>query len=126
MTYSTLENSIWSTQWSSTNCKSMFKIPTKKLKRCQRFIVDYGKKYSISYGEIMDKGIPVVLEKVKNFYSDPNIQKHQLKELGDYLKIFVYDVNDHFKWSTFFKLEWYYPIKYTILKSYGLIGKKIK
>ena len=128
MTYSRWTNSIWYTFWSGDSCRLQFKLPTKKLKRCQQFEVNYTLSHKISYGEMVDKGINKILKDIENDYpneSYPKVTKNSLNELGGYMRIFLQDVDSHFTWINFFSLEWIYPLKYHIFVKGKFIGKKV-
>ena len=114
MSYSRWSNSKWYTFWSGCGT-TQFKLPTQKLKNCQTFqIVDMpGTK--ITYGELMDRGIYRILQDVRDVYLGEYITENEIFELKMYLLEFMIDVDNHFRWFTFFRYEWYYPIRYKIV-----------
>ena len=122
MAYSRFGSSCWYTYWYAENTMQ-FKLPTKKLKYSQIFEVGDEPKYSISYGKIIEFGLERVIEDVKEYYSTPlgeilevkNPTDKEIEELGRYIIKFVHDIDDYFKYKNFFRLEWYYPIKYKLI-----------
>ena len=140
MAYSRFSTSTWYTFWFASEME--FKLPTKKLKNDQVFEICDFPSYHITYGELKSKDWRVILKDIKRFYKRPHqgkiLSNHdengklvyetttypaknptakELNELVDYFKAFVKDVDDHFKFWTFVRYEWYYPIKNKI-KSY--------
>jgi hypothetical protein len=136
MAYSRWGSSIWYTYWAASSLDSTFKWPTKELKNAQVFhICDYPS-YSITYGELKEKGGLAILKDVVEFYSkshpvklfkdfdsngeviyedtmtEPkNITKSDLSELSYYFQQFIEDIDQHFELGTFLMHEWYYPIR---------------
>lgn len=70
MDYLTREDSYWNCYWSDTlSVKTRFRLPTKKSKDGQVFEIYDIISYSISYGEIIFKGIDMILSEIYNFYN---------------------------------------------------------
>ena len=134
MAYSRFSTSTWYTFWFASEME--FKLPTKKLKNNQEFEICDFPSYHITYGELKSKDWRVILKDIKRFYKRPHQGKSfldididgnpiykqttypaknptakELNELVDYFKAFVKDVDDHFKFWTFVRFEWYYPIR---------------
>ena len=121
MAYSRWSNSRWYTYWEQCDT-TQFKFPTQKLKNCQIFKIADLPETKITYGELYEKGIYNVLQEVKDAYSGEDITNEQMFELKQYILQFMIDIEKHFKWYTFFRYEWYYPIRnkiiWKILKNY--------
>ena len=114
MSYSRWSNSVWYTFWTSISEDTQFKLPTKRLKNNQVFEICDLQNYYISYRELDELGVDVVVDQVKKFYSKSNSEE-EFEELKGYLLAFMDDVDDHFKWKNFFKYEWYYPFRNKII-----------
>lgn len=122
------KTSVWYTFWSancSTDCE--FKLPTKKNKDDQCFeICDYPP-YYVSYGTLDKDGIKKVVKDIQDFYRENNKET----ELSDYTSLrwylvqFMCDVDEHFKYHTFFYHEWYIPVRNQIVWKYRSIKKKL-
>lgn len=134
MSYSRWSNSCWYTFWASYGNED-YSLPTKKRKRSQVFEICGIPSYYITYGDLQDKKIEVIIQEVKEFFLqehninlldsfdngvatyketkiDPYVYtQDELEELKGYLESFDKDVNEHFKWSTFFYYEWWLPIR---------------
>jgi hypothetical protein len=141
MPYSKWSNSVWHTFWASLGQSQNFKYPTQQLKNSQVFeIYDYPN-FVITYNHIKNNKIDDVLNEIKECYSQPHMtsefhwneitgeaefveQEHPAKnptdkeilELKGYIEDFINDVDNYFKWYTFFKYEWWYPIKRKITR----------
>ncbi len=127
MSYSRWSNSVWYTFWTSMSEDTQFKLPTKRLKNNQVFEICDLQNYYVSYRELDELGVDVVVDQVKKFYSDElqwfkteekykkTVTEEEFEELKGYLLAFIDDVDDHFKWKNFFKYEWYYPFRNKII-----------
>lgn len=146
MSYSRWYNSTWYTFWSaSTGVTSRYKWPTRKLKRQQTFEICDFPSYYLTYGELEDKGINSVLLDIRRFYKSShdgeifsgwneledgykipiykattygpkNPTEDEILELMGYIREWQEDVDRHFKFTTFMKYEWYYPIRNKIIR----------
>lgn len=124
MSYSRWSNSKWYTFWSGCG-ETQFKLPTQKLKNCQTFQIFDMPGTKITYGELMDKGIYMILQDVRDVYLGEYITEEEIFELKMYLLEFMVDVDNHFRWFTFFRYEWYYPIRNKIVWTFKKNFKKI-
>lgn len=154
MSYSRWYNSTWYTFWSaSTGVTSEYKWPTKKLKRDQIFEICDFPSYYLTYGELEDKGMYGVMSDIRKFYNKPHngqIFSHweeleggrkkpayqdtvypakepteeEIRELMGYIAEWREDVDRHFKFTTFMKYEWYYPIRNKIIRLWKKIKKR--
>ena len=139
MAYSRWGSSTWYTFWSADGENTQFRWPTERLKRSQCFQVCDFPSYTFTYGEMMDKGIDVVLVEIGRFYSQDhsgkmldkwedgkleyketdfkakNPTEDEVLELFGYMLRWEADVNEHFKFWTFMRFEWWYPIRNQIL-----------
>lgn len=136
MSYSRWTTSTWYTFWSAAGPNMNFKWPTKELKDAQVFEICDFRPYSITYGELKEKGGLAILKEVEEHYSksspavilkgfnddgeaiyedtmtEPkNPTKAQLSELGYYFQQFIEDVDQHFEIGNFLFHEWYCPIR---------------
>lgn len=113
------KQSNWYCFWSSMGGEdSTYKLPIRRLKRNQVFEICDMPCYHVTYGEIIDRGIPAIIDDIRLFYDYPHgdwpAKKPTEKEMMmmyDYIKRFIQDVDDHFKTWNFFMFEWYYPIR---------------
>jgi hypothetical protein len=140
MSYSRWSTSVWYTYWTcfSEDCK--FKLPTARLKNNQVFeICDFRKNIFFTYKEIAED-VDACIEQVVEYYSKPFEGKMlksidpdgeaayedvvhepviysqaELEELRGYMLDFKQDIDEHFRLKQFFLLEWYYPIRNSIL-----------
>ena len=129
--------STWYTFWRSCEENCDFKFPSKRLKYEQCFEICDFPSYNIYYYEIKIYGIDKIIKNVEEFYSKShninkfkdfskenkkpiyekttynpkNPTKEELQELKGYILEWVKDVDDHFKFKTFFLYNWYYPIR---------------
>jgi hypothetical protein len=130
MSYSRWGDSIWDTFWCVSHDKK-YQFPSQKLKNEERFEICDFPSYLVSYGTIKNKGIDVVLNEVKEYYSKEhhgrifdgfvdgkihykdgvfdvkNPTYEQILELKGYLEEFIKDVDDWYKWKNYFYYEWY-------------------
>jgi hypothetical protein len=111
MTYSRWsDGSGWYCRWSSFSPKTTFRLPTRMLKNSQLFEIYDSPKYFITYGDIKDKGISLVLDEIRSYYKHKRPSEQHMMCMMEYVSKFVNDVDNHFKPTTFFKYEWIYPI----------------
>lgn len=140
MAYSRFSTSVWYTFWFAQEME--FKWPTKKLKNSQVFEICDFPSYHITYDELKSKDWRTIIKDIKRFYKRPHSGKllgtdengkmvynpttypaknptaQELNELIDYFKAFIKDVDDHFKFWTFVRYEWYYPIRNKIYRKF--------
>lgn len=124
MSYSRWSNSKWYTFWAGCG-DTKFKLPTQKLKNCQIFHIAGMPGTKITYGELMDRGIYMILQDVRDIYLGEYITEEEIFELKGYLLEFMIDVDNHFRWFIFFKYEWYYPIRNKLIWTFKKKFKKI-
>jgi hypothetical protein len=110
---------------------STYKLPTRRLKRNQVFEICDTPCYHITYGEIIDKGIPAIIDDIRLYYDYPHDNllakkptEKELMDMYDYIKRFIQDVDDHFKLQNFFLYEWYYPYRNKVNRIWKRIIKK--
>ena len=108
--------SIWYCYWSSYSPKTSFKLPTKLLKNRQLFEICDSPKYFITYGEIKEKGISLVLDEIRHYYKHKRPKEEHMMQMMDSLNSFIEDVDHHFKPLQFIKYEWIYQIKNILTK----------
>lgn len=136
MSYSRWSNSRWYTFWSSMgSSQTEYKWPTQKLKDSQVFEICDFPSFYITYGELKRKSRSAVLHEVEKHFSEPftiypkqfvdgemveeepvtkKARKptwEELMELQDYFNNFIKDIDNHFRFWTFMKYEWYYPFR---------------
>lgn len=143
MSYSRWSNSTWYTFWSAFTSEE-YKWPSKKLKNSQVFEICDLPSYRFTYGELQDLGIYAILKKIKKFYSKQhsiemfkkwkdgkavyrkkivkakNPTEEEMLELVRYIREWEKDVEEHFKFWTFIRYEWWYPIRNKILNKIKL------
>ena len=139
MSYSRWGSSTWYTFWSAIGDDSQFKWPTKRLMRAQCFQICDMPSYTFTYGELVDKGHNQILANIFAFYKtehpgkilkELNLDKleyedtvypaknpscNEILELFGYISNWEDDVVEHFKFWTFMRYEWWYPIRNQIL-----------
>ena len=118
------KGSVWYCFWNKTKASMHFKLPTNKLKNKQVFQIYDVPSYSVTYGDIKDKGISKVLDEISSFY---NKHKKRPKEkdmmmLMTYIRHFENNVNKEFILPTFLYNNWIQPIKNS---KYGRIFKRV-
>jgi hypothetical protein len=143
MSYSRWSNSIWYTFWTSASPQCDFRWPTKQLRDSQLFEICGIPSYTISYGEIIEKGIPVILREVHDYYNQTHacslldgwdeqrkplyspttilaqsFTESELQELGEYIAQFASDVEHNFQYINFIKKYWWHVIRYTLFNRY--------
>jgi hypothetical protein len=130
------KDSIWYTYWSAVSIDSTYKWPTKELKYSQVFEICDTPSYRFTYGLLQSKGMYMIMRDIRKFYSSDHKQKffiklnengqpeyeetivgaknptsEQMLELLSYIREWERDVEEHFKFWTFIKYEWWYPIR---------------
>jgi len=80
------------------------------LKNSQLFEIYDSPKYFITYGDIKEKGMGLVLDEIRLYYKHKRPSELHMMNMMEYVNKFVSDVDDYFKPMTFFKYEWIYPI----------------
>lgn len=131
MLYSKWDDSVWYTYWVNIRDDKSYKLPTIKLKESQIFEICDVPSYTITYREIKRRGIENVINEINDIYAKPydnsrliwnpdtcrteydeciypakNPTDVELNELKEYIKEFINDVDETFKWVNFFKLYW--------------------
>ena len=95
------KQSNWYCFWSSMgNEDTMYKLPTRRLKRKQVFQICDIPSYYVTYGEIMDKGIPAIIDDIRHYYYYSHGEykakrptEKDMMQMYDYIKIFVDDID---------------------------------
>lgn len=133
MSYSRWGNSRWYTYWSE-DTPIHFKLPTKRLKRKQVFVISDFPSYFISYGDLQDLGMGMIWDKIRQFYwrehpytklpSAKKPSETEMQELMEYIKQWRQDVDEHFKLPVFLKYEWYFPLRNKILRLWKRLKRK--
>lgn len=148
MSYSRWSNSVWYTYWTTFSPEMEYKLPSHDLKRYQILEIAAQTNCHVTYGDIEDFGLKGVIKKIKKHYSQPykqtikvwdeenqqlketevlhppmNPTLEQLNELVGYIAEFQKDVDEHFRWSTFFYYEWWLPTKNSLIFKYRKIRK---
>lgn len=137
MSYSRWSDSVWYTYYTAFSPPCEFRLPTKKLKGEQLFEICDFPSYFISYEDIIDLGVDVVLQNVNVFYSKghdgknlkevnvyndgfiyekityppKNPTNEELEELRTYIEMFKEDVDNDFKLMNFIRNNWYFPLR---------------
>lgn len=120
MAYTNFSSSNWFTFWSSAFSKpKRFKLPTKKLKYGQVLeIKDQLNTYYVKYGDLINDGLGNILDRIRaqssnNYPGSPfrNPTAAELHQLIDVLDKFEKDINEHFRFWTFIRYEWWLPAK---------------
>ena len=133
MSYSRWGQSRWYTYWAE-DTPIHFKLPTRRLKRRQVFVISDFPSYFLSYGDLEDKGMGLVWDEIRQFYwrehpytKLPPAKKPsetEMQELMVYIQQWRQDVDEHFKLSFFLKYEWYFPLRNKILRLWKRVVKK--
>jgi hypothetical protein len=150
MSYSRFGNSTWYTFWAADSADCRFKWPTEKLKNNQVFQICDFPSFTFTYGKLQKAGMSAILAKVEKFYTKEhkgqifkewkgsemvyedtvyeakNPTQLELDELLLYIREWEKDINKHFKFWTFMRYEWYYPIKTKMLWKLDGLKEKIK
>ena len=136
MAYSRWGNSTWYTYWSaSESSDARYRFPSKEIKGSQIFMICDMPSFSFTYGELQMKGVYVMLNKIKAFYSKSHKgeifkewkdgkmvyeettfpakspSEDEMLELLSYIREWEKDIEEHFKFWNFIKWEWYYPFR---------------
>lgn len=134
MSYSRFSTSTWYTFWAANSEDCRYKWPTKKLKNNQVFQICDFPSFTFTYGKLKKVGIDGITAKVQKFYSKNhraqipsrewksdeivyNDVEYKAKkpsndeiiELVGYIKAWEDDVDNHFRFWTFIKREWWVP-----------------
>jgi len=150
MAYSRWGSSTWYTFWSADSCNLQYRWPTQKIKRLQCFQICDMPSFTFTYGELKDKGICVVLGEICDFYKKAhpgkilksldinekfeyedtvypakNPSEDEVLELFKYICEWEKDIDEHFKFWTFIKYEWWYPTRNKILWKIQSIRSKL-
>lgn len=121
MSYSRWSNSVWYTFWTWNGEGDEFTFPTQSRKNTQTFEICDLVTYYVTYGELDELGVDIVIDQIREFYSKQykwslgdykkDVTEEELEELKGYLLQFMNDIDDHFRWKNYFKYEWYYPLR---------------
>ena len=127
-----------------------YKWPTKKLKDNQVFEICDMPSYHITYGELTTRSRSAILHEIEEHFAqdfeyrgfdydeesgklvrgETKIQKgkrptwEELNELQEYFSQFIKDVDDHFRFWTFIKYEWYYPFRNKFIFKYRKLKER--
>ena len=114
MSYSRWSTSRWYTFWSAMGAaQTEYKWPTQKLKDGQVFEICDMPSYYITYGELKRRSRSAILHEIEQSFENDSRRPtwDELVELQEYFTRFIKDVDDHFRFWTFMKYEWYYPFR---------------
>ena len=151
MSYSRWSNSRWYTFWSAMGAaQTTYKWPTQELKDSQVFEICDMPSYYITYGELKRRSRSAVLHEIEEHFAtnfevpdydyDEESGKleskgikvfegtrptwDELNELQLYFTRFIKDVDDHFKFWTFIKYEWYFPFRNKFIFKYRKLKQR--
>jgi hypothetical protein len=127
MSYSRWSNSRWYTFWSANGAEpTEYKWPTQKLKDGQVFEICDIPSYFITYGQLRDTSRSKVLHEIEELFAKDGIRPtwDELNELQLYFARFIKDVDDHFRFWTFMKYEWYVPFRNKIIIKYRTLKQR--
>lgn len=143
MSYSRWNTSTWYTYWSGDSPSCEFKLPTRKLRYSQIFEICGIPDYQITYGDLMTKDLRTILDQVKSYFLQPckremlvdirdgewiyeereipgtRYTEQEMVELMGYLNKFVKDVHDSFELKTFFRTNWWIPLRSKIRRLFN-------
>lgn len=105
--------SKWYCFWNKSKLPMQYKLPTKSFKKKQIFQIYDVPSYSVTYGDIQEKGISKILDEISSFY---NKNKKRPKEkdmmaLMTHIRSFQNDVDKEFDVLTFLYYNWIQPTK---------------
>ena len=151
MSYSRWSNSRWYTFWSSMGAEqTQYKWPTQRLKDNQIFEICDMPSYFITYGELKSRSRSAILHEIEEHFAadfehrgvnyneesgefergEVKVVKgkrptwDELNELQDYFSRFIEDVDNHFKFWTFMRYEWYYPFRNKFIFKYRKLKER--
>jgi len=149
MSYSRWSNSRWYTFWSANGAvPTEYKWPTQKLKDSQVFEICDMPSYYITYGDLKRRSRSAILHEIEEHFAadfdwhdieivDGKLEQgkskiikgkrptwDELNELQLYLARFTRDVDDHFRFWTFMKYEWYLPFRNRIIFKYRKLKQR--
>ena len=149
MSYSRWSNSRWYTFWSAMGAEpTEYKWPTQKLKDNQVFEICDMPSYHITYGDLKRRSRSAILHEIEEHFAadfdwhdieivDGKLERgkskiikgrrptwDELNELQLYLARFIKDVDDHFRFWTFIKYEWYFPFRNRIIFKYRKLKQR--
>jgi len=150
MAYSRFGDSTWYTFWAADSADCRYKWPTKQLKNNQVFQICDFPSFSFTYGKLQKAGMGGIISKVAKFYSKEHTGQifkewkgsetiyqdtiytakkptgEELNELMVYIRKWEADVDSHFRFWTFIRHEWYYPIRNKIYWKLKDLTNRIK
>lgn len=149
MSYSRWSNSRWYTFWSANGAyQTKYKWPTQKLKDSQVFEICDIPSYYITYNELKERSRSAIMHEIEEHFAkdfewrdieivdgklergEPKTIKgkrptwDELNELQLYLACFIKDVDDHFRFWTFMKYEWYFPFRNKFIFKYRKLKQR--
>ena len=114
MAYTRFSDSTWYTYWSTEQSKkTQFKLPNKKLKNGQYLeIIGPNITTGFTYGDLLKKGLGQILDEIRNGCEKGKLPTAaQFHELIHVIDKFEADLNQHFRFWTFMRYEWWLPIR---------------
>lgn len=150
MSYSRFGNSTWYTFWAADSADCRYKWPTKQLKNNQVFQICDFPSFTFTYGKLQKAGMSGIITKVEKFYAKEHAGQifkewkgsemlyedtvyeakkptgQEIAELIGYIRAWEADVDQHFRFWTFIRYEWYYPIRSNIRWKLEALKEKIK
>ena len=116
--------SVWYCFWNKSKASMKFKLPTKALKKNQVFQIYDVPSYSVTYGEIKERGISKVLDDISSFYNKhkKRPKEKDMMQLMTYIRYFENNVDKEFTIGTFLYNNWIQAIKDS---KYGRIFKRV-
>ena len=127
MSYSRWSNSRWYTFWSAMGAEpTQYKWPTQRLKDNQVFEICDIPSYFITYSELKSRSRREILLEIEESFAEDKRKPtwDELLELQDYFDQFIKDVDDHFKFWTFMRYEWYYPFRNKFIFKYRKLKQR--
>lgn len=127
MSYSRWSNSRWYTFWSAMGAEpTQYKWPTQRLKDNQVFEICDIPSHFITYGDLKSRSRREILLEIEESFAEDKRKPtwDELLELQDYFDRFIKDVDDHFKFWTFMKYEWYYPFRNKFIFKYRKLKQR--
>ena len=127
MSYSRWSNSRWYTFWSAMGAEpTQYKWPTQRLKDNQVFEICDIPSYFITYSDLKSRSRREILLEIEGCFAEDKRKPtwDELLELQDYFDRFIKDVDDHFKFWTFMKYEWYYPFRNKFIFKYRKLKQR--
>lgn len=127
MSYSRWSTSRWYTFWSAMGAEpTQYRWPTQRSKDNQVFEICDIPSYFITYSDLKSRSRREILLEIEESFAEDKRKPtwDELLELQDYFDRFIKDVDDHFKFWTFMKYEWYYPFRNKFIFKYRKLKQR--